>query len=166
MSQVWNPKLVFWHTESLLVFYNNIVFVLFCQSRSFNPSLCHLLHFFFAHSKYKASKYIDNETKKTNDNCNTYAMKPYYIFTVGWEVKLHLKKLTEKKFLLSYFAVSRLLRLSEIYPNRASWTPQYPPPFSLKPHVQLFTRWLTLGVLLFWEDAILSHSCALLMKTK
>lgn len=73
----------FLHTEFLLVFYNNIVFVLFCQSRSFNPSLCHLLQFFFAHSKYKASKYIDNETKKTNDNCNTYAMKPYYIFTVG-----------------------------------------------------------------------------------
>ena len=43
MSSVLVPKRVIWQIEeeamSLSVLYNNIVFVLFCQSSSFNPSL-------------------------------------------------------------------------------------------------------------------------------
>ena len=51
MSSVLVPKRVIWQIEeeamSLLVLYNNIVFVLFCQSSSFNPSLSFCLFLCF-----------------------------------------------------------------------------------------------------------------------
>ena len=51
MSSVLVPKRVIWQIEeeamSLSVLYNNIVFVLFCQSSSFNPSLSFCLFLCF-----------------------------------------------------------------------------------------------------------------------